>query len=376
MGKAMENYLGQFGNYYPGSLSWDGTNSRTKRDQIYRDVERGENVYLVKYAWMNSVEWERAETYYMHFSCVGHGQQPDNGISGTSTPPPTDDRLKVAPYGMGLLLTTGVLPEAKVWYCPSGRNVSGNIQGDTFELDQETKWSWAMPYSSGIYRGGYPHDDLRHWLSAGGTDAKTLTHGTWQRWFAPFGDGRSRGLCAAVLSQYAYRNQPVIPDEWPTSDKSLSTPAAPWDDATFSVPYTQPSVSSTYNCPPFKTPKALKGRALVSDSFAKGFGYRPHSDLAKYTIQPGYADDVHQDGYNVLTGDYAVKWYSDQEKRIIYWAWDGATSYYQTGLWTTSAYAEQGTYVYSYARQYQMPLVWHTLDESLGIDLGAPYNSP
>ena len=53
----------------------------------------------------------------------------------------------------------------------------------------------------------------------------------------------------------------------------------------------------------------LGARALVSDSFAKGPNIH----------ETGFGYYVHREGYNVLYGDYAVRWHGDRDRRLIYW---------------------------------------------------------
>ena len=89
---------------------------------------------------------------------------------------------------------------------------------------------------------------------------------------------------------------------------------------------------------------------------------------------------AHRDGYNVPYGDYNVCWHSDQERRITYWNlnnWYIAGSGYSDrniqGLGTSRHY--QGFWASGNtgldARHNGLPLVWHTLDKSAGIDVGA-----
>jgi len=132
-------------------------------------------------------------------------------------------------------------------------------------------------------------------------------------------------------------------------------------------------------CPPFKTQRILGARALASDSFAKGFGYRPHNDLIAMTAQPGFGYYAHKDGYNVLYGDYSVSWYGDGQQRVMYWNMVYTQNYYQHGIWTTSAYGHRNTWGTACAadnREFGMPQVWHQFDAWRGEDIGAPADQP
>ena len=352
MGKAIENYLGQFGNYFPGSLSWTAASSdgtpELGYDQYIVDVQQQQRQYLYRKSYIATSVWDN---YHMDFRCLGMGMLPP----GASAPVGAayDGDLKMAPVGLGLLMYTNVLPDARVFYCPSGIPSTGRDA-----LGESCRWYYMSQ--------GWPMDALRDWLDAGGTGADVLTHGNWQRWYR-YNDNATFGYTSAILSQYAYRNQPIV---------------APWNGSSncttpFTVAYTKPRVMTNENCPVFKTPKLLRDRALVSDSFAKGFGYRAvNGTFNSLTTQPGFGDYCHQDGYNVLFGNYGTKWYSDVEKRLIYWDLDDSSkAYYVDGLWASAQYSPRGTYCTTgYRRDDGLPLAWHTLDVWNGVDIGATYD--
>jgi len=377
IGKGTEMYIGQYGGYYMGSLSWNsrlygnwgdsmalnGVPCPSGYDQLYKDGKTGEHVYFVRKDYFKTGQWQRGEAYYNHFSCMGHGQQPVSLPPGTLIPPPMDDSLKMAPIGMGLLMTTGAVPDAKSFYCPSAQGIGGQgVQGG--------KFLWVQPYSASILRGGNPHDGLRHWLLAGGTSPEILTNGKWQRWYGPWRGGRDVGLTTSVLSQYAYRNQPPVAPESPTNPIDNT-----YDYLHNTIAYTKPRMSLEYNTALFKTQRRLQGRALVADSFAKGFGKSPYFDLAKLTMTPGFATYAHKDGYNCLYGDYSTHWVGDAEQRLMYWQ-ISQTSHTLTGLWCTSHYANRGTYAYSHHREKCLPLAWHQFDLAQDWDIGATVDDP
>lgn len=190
------------------------------------------------------------------------------------------------------------------------------------------------------------NDNIRDWMRAGGLTAKTLTHGDWYR------EGRDHFVGYSVFSQYSYRNQP-------TFSRHTALTYQVWDK--IAIPYTDPVVQTSVMAPAFKTPRQLRNRALVSDMWHKGIR----------VTDPGAGSMIHKDGYNLLSGDYSVRWYGDAEQRLIWWdvleepmlayGQDGA------GLWTTKMY---GRPFYTYAR-WKIPEVWNILDKSLGMDLDA-----
>jgi hypothetical protein len=314
----------------------------------------------IRKQYMNFSDWQRGEAYYMDFRCMANGQLPLN------TAVPADDSLKLAPMNLGLLLTSGYVGAPQVFYCPSSNGAGEDVNAH---------WDYTEYFGEKFMRQYYgdPHDEIRHWKVAGALQPRTLTHGKWAKWFAPYqkksSANDSAGLSASVFSHYAYRNAPVINPEFPKNTTQT--------DMEFNVAYTRPRITSEFNCPPFKTKKLLGNRVIASDSFAKGFGYASNaSDPSDLMPQPGYGMYAHRDGYNLLLGDGSARWYGDPQQRLIFWG-NPVNSYKQSGLWTTSHYAYRtgatnGTYVYAGAREHGLPLVWHTLDVFAGIDVDAP----
>ena len=82
------------------------------------------------------------------------------------------------------------------------------------------------------------------------------------------------------------------------------------------IPFTKPEVTAYPNCPPFKTQKLLKDRAICCDTFDRTFIDGTRDD----NTYPGRGIDGHRDGYNVLYGDWHVSWYGDPERQIM-WYW-------------------------------------------------------
>lgn len=149
-------------------------------------------------------------------------------------------------------------------------------------------------------------------------------------------------------------------------------------------------------CLAFKTPNLLKGRALVSDSFDK-----VNQSVRNGTgdTDPGLGAQTHQEGYNVLFGDYNVAWFADREQRIIYWdTWQPGDSWADTdgvrfdngqtaspGRWLGGNYSQvRGVLGFSIEQvaslrgswdppaaltAMQSALVWHSWDKWVGIDL-------
>jgi len=358
MGQAIEQYVGQYGDYYPSSLSWEGWrrndeygNPISGYDQYWVDAVAKERRYLWRREWWSNQD---REGYYMDFRGLAHGiwglgvSTSDPTYPGYPVGPAYDGRLKLAPVGMGLVIATGLIPDARSFYCPSVG-------------EQHNKWYYMHV--------GNPHDSLRDWLNAGGSSPRVLTHGNWKKWYWYVNSASCKGPTAAVLGEYAYRNQPIIcPNYIYTVGVDI-----------ISVAYTFPRIYTDANCPPFKTVRRQQGRALLADSFAKGFGYRPvNGTFVGLTLQPGFGLYAHKDGYNVLYGDYSVAWYGDPEQRFIYWLFNDLRPYYYVdGLWASAQYSYYGTYVSDRDRRTNgLPLAWHMLDMAHEMDIGATVDAP
>jgi hypothetical protein len=82
--------------------------------------------------------------------------------------------------------------------------------------------------------------------------------------------------------------------------------------------------------PPVPTERKLGGRVLASDMFHK----------STYVLQtPGFGLQAHQEGYNVLYGDYHSEWVGDGSQRIIYWNNNlNVNAAWATGLGLAPAY--------------------------------------
>jgi len=340
-GKGTEMYTSEYGGYFPGGLSWkshfgipnpyinDETRESLSMMEWFQDRDRDSgdtaSVYICDGGPGDFKDDLRANVALWDTQTIATAQTGSTARSPWSWKPQDTTSLKQAPYGLGWLLYTGAIPDPSVYYCPSAREA-----GPT---------------------------DLTEWRTAGGFDSKLLTHGNWARQES----GRFKGYW--VYSQYAYRNQPIF-----------ANPFHGGKDEPLTIAFTSPKVETTVNCPPFKTQRLLGGRALVSDAFRKN-----HEMLT-----PGIGQKTHQDGYNVLYGDYSARWYGDPQKRIIYWpdvqtssTWHATVypSFQLMGLNNTWGYMGEK----NNARDNEvrlnddtflrtMPLVWHTFDLAAQLD--------
>ena len=336
MGMAMEMYLGTYGDYYPGRISWDYDwehGGAGLYSQMIIDNETDTHEFQSVYDYRGGGNVHPGGNWSVHRNRDPRSNMRNIGSGGFTGDLDGPD-LKVAPVGLGLLLTTGALPEGRAYYCPSGTDVS---------MDDEDHF---------VYSLSPMNDNPRHWQEAGGFTREVLTSGNWPN--------RKDGDQISVMSHYNYRNQPSIL----YSTHGYFGPIRS-SRQNISVAYTQPAVRTDDGAPLFKTPRHLSGRALVMDSFAK---------QGEPMTEPGFGHYVHRDGYNVLFGDYSVNWYGDAEQRIIYWntlQYDTSYPAAGRGLHRSSHYWDTER---PSAQEYGVPRVWHTIDNFAGIDVGVPFD--
>jgi len=346
------SYHSDYNGYFMGIAQWEQRVEEWQRDKQGLYTQRTESVYE---SWGG-----RDLDHRRDMRCIG------SGITDPSTR--TETQLKVAPTGLGLLMTTGVLDEARSFYCPSARGAFEHVYGHT------TYHGRAPSPTNNTHGGINANDILQDWADAGGFDAGTLTNGNWPRssWHNT-ASTTIRGWPIYVFSQYNYRSQPG----WVFSTHSSHGPGIL--NMTTSINWTRPRLSADMATPIFKTDKLLGGRAIVSDSFVKGVTPDPNR-------RPGFGIESHKDGYNALYGDHHTAWYGDPQQRLIWWQNPLYTGYNGWGLMTSDQYFERGWAPFwnggagGYYNLYgllggtlehgtdNVPLIWHLMDMSAKID--------
>ena len=375
IGKAMELYVGQYAGYYAGGQSWflpDRYNSATmppgtsppyneytqvKYDSYVAPRPDGSGIIERVYLSLEDDDWAIGDLWNPYWTLpdtIGTSMfTGDTNPVNNNVPWPAYDTvsLKVSPHGLGWLINTGAITDARPFYCPSETNTGA---------------------FSPTPNNGIAVNDVRDWLTAGGTGAAVLTHGNWPR--------RTYGY--GVRSHYYYRNMPV----YRTYNHCGPQNNVP-DWRAMTIAFTAPVVLGEAMCPPFKTDRRAAGRTLASDTVMKGAGI----------TTAGWGAKVHKDGYNVLYATYNVNWYADAEQRIIYWpdiTSEGAYAHGKGGTWATPGLQNQCVYfgegnntaVYIWgngtapgsvtsnraAVAKTLPLVYHTFDMAGGLDTQFP----
>jgi len=219
-------------------------------------------------------------------------------IGSTTNLPKDKTSLKLAPNGMGMLMTAGYVNDAKSFYCPSSEGMVGPCVGNK-----------TLGYS-------YGGRMLSHWKQAGGFDAQTLVRGDW----ASAAAGWFRDDSTLVLSHYGYRNvmltgaSPLHRQYYLESDYS-------------GIIGTRPMVRAIPGAALFRTTRLLGGRAIVADAFGKGL-HSDGLDQREYPAGgpspdesygfPGCGLAGHRSGYNTLYGDASARFFGDPQEKIVW----------------------------------------------------------
>jgi hypothetical protein len=431
--------MGTYGDYYPSGLGWwavkqvpDDIKARypyyvhggemwsgdyaARCGQVFTcENKRTKKLEQVAVNWHGTPDGGALCNAQYDPTCLGVGtvgsllQYPEAEVRARF-PAAGSKGLKMAPVGLGLLIYTKCLVDARMFYCPAANNqrfhpssydrgqVGNWAQGDykdphnSCELCKHPRYdpaecndywknvtgAWnstgnGQPFKS--WGADSVDDTLTSWYKAGGIDGDTLVHGEW---------GRRASISAntgfAVYGQYMYRNQPI--------GVTYASNHQSWDGKNvwgyydcvnpFTVCFTSPAVTTTPGCPAFKTPRGLGSRALASDSWEK----------STVVARPGFGAQAHRDGYQVLYGNYQTKWFPDRGGNLMYWSGrngllsppPGATAWYTPGLgttvtlWMAGQKERQGSPVnWSLHGLYASldPLVWHQLDMAVDMDLNA-----
>jgi prepilin-type N-terminal cleavage/methylation domain-containing protein/prepilin-type processing-associated H-X9-DG protein len=275
-------------------------------------------------------------------------------------------QLNAAPHGMGMLLTSGYLGDARTYYCPS----ANSMRGDSGYNCADTSFGASTP---------------GHWQGAGGFDKDTLLFGDWSK-------TRPGGSRNVIFSSYNYRNVPLgIRNAWHKKCEEDKDPVTKHIGI-------KPGVYGRIGNGLFPTTKQLGARAIVSDTFSKGIwedglNRRVYTDDGSArptalsisskmdTMQIcGMGVQAHRDAYNVLYGDGHAKAYGDPQETIL-WHEEGK------GLGASSDNLYDTHFALNYWREGSSPYgntspdyntfnsssaaIWHYFDVHGGVDVDA-----
>ena len=396
IGKGLESYCGDFGQYFPshsgwgskyygGCLTYVGSGSMSGwydagfyiDPRLKREHPSNPERYRVRTGSMLSGRWKvfNVHNYYYHqpqapvcqFRAIFAGDKGSVEYSNiddwsppkdydSAHPNPVPGELNLAPLGLGYLVSEGYAGDAKFLFCPS---TGGNMPvplGQCATIPDV--WGTRLPNDAAT--------SVKDLQRAGGFDAKSIMYGDWD-WIPYWNTSNFKGR--AILGDYAYRNMPVV-----TGYTFASGPGILPTTTRVQMKGTKPRVTAEVACPAFKTQKLLGGRAIVSDSFARTCqaDTPPPVDLTA----PGDGWYAHREGYNVLYGDSHIAWYQDGRGRFTWWpleglvAWGPSAYYLTTAVSTVYWYDSDGAD--SYGRETSSSAyAWHILDVEAGIDVDA-----
>jgi len=403
MARAMESYCGDYNQYFPSWPAWGGdqfhithnaygstptddgwfTDPRLKDSGGWNDgrnqvVRTG----IVGYNWYPN-SWAPWTTGAFHWRTIFSGETGQNGsCKSADYQIRAPGNLNTAPIGLGCLLYSDYIGDARILYCPT--------TGGTMPNDPDCfRDYYGYPPSTAA---ASPSDLKR----VGGFDAHNIMYGDWT-WVVPFGGFGPRGPSsrpqpqAVVQCDYNYRGTAMwgVRDHltgYSGANEGDPMYGADWEARKMVVKFTKPAHTAYLGCPIFKTQKQLGGRAIVSDSFSR-IAYPAWKEPG-----PGMGWYAHRSGYNVLYGDWHAKWYGDPEFRIMWWEFcyefstnPGYVTYYlmvnsQTSSvdnWADAATPTDFATWYgpdaSTSTENQMKgganvRIWHTFDSFSGID--------
>lgn len=390
-GKALESYCGDYAQYFPSSPAWGSrscghdTASPASTRSLFAAYDEGRvvdtktgDIVTTGPSYVDSDRYCMEYVSPMSMFRTVYAGRADAANTGPNV---------MAPIGLGYLLGSGYMGDAKLFFCPT---VGGNMPVDN-----------TRTYHTAGDEGGKPANaahsvgDLKR---AGGFDAVTARAGDWgwlSAWSWVDAPGEGEVYSGKVIqSDYNYRNVPC--GTWWHGD---------WGQATdhpdggrgylhpITMGYTKPKQTVFAGGPIFKTQKQLAGRAIVTDSFSKHHTSNRALSDGDYAVYQQEEDEIgsayyaHREGYNVLCGDWSAKWYGEPQQRIIWWerTYDpigGATTGLRTvvmqsvsietnGVVTMQALKKTGELVEK--EDYTSSVdVWHAFDMDHGIDVDAP----
>ena len=276
MGKGLESYCGDYGQYFPSWPAWQGPAYGTQLNTGGMAVSGDSGFYTDPRKMTHSMAdilsgsfhgsdpgVVRTNATFAHWffgwqdapisklRCVFAG---DKGTSksvytsgGYTHVNAVKGELNMAPMGLGYLVVAGYAPDARMLFCSStGGNMPAPVGTESGPDNDGSK-----PFNAAT--------SVKQLQTAGGFDAHSILYGDWYGAIGGFWDGRDPGdgdsgavfSGNAVLSDYAYRNMPVgIGYKYRTWAGDV---AEAWKKVYLAT--TKPRVAVSPGAPSFKTQK-------------------------------------------------------------------------------------------------------------------------
>ena len=259
-----------------------------------------------------------------------------------------------APIGMGMLLASGHLSDARSFYCPSATNMDADYN------------QWNTGPAADFSKPGATN--LSHWRTAGGFSKDVMLQGKWS-------GIRPGTYWSTIWSNYDFR-QAALAAHYPWHKN--------WEDRRnpdLKLPGCKSGAFAAIGQPYFKSPRQLGGRAIAVDTFSKGVTYdalrRKYSAFCSApqdtTGMAGFGIKAHQTAYNTLYGDGHAAVFGDPQQRLIWHLQQRDNAYYNRPLcnnFHTLQYFDPFG-ITNMEHQFvkgSAIAVWHYFDVAAGID--------
>ena len=386
MAKGLESYCGDYGQYLPSWAAyggeadganvmatgncgaWHGMDAGIVKDRTGQSIRTGYSLFRDGTSYQQSKNFG----YPINYSRTVYCGTPDTTDTGTAGQIPIRPagQLSMGPVGLGYLIGGGYLADARAYFCPSS--------GDAMPTDATWDLRWLGKHVASVHT-------MNELQAAGGFDAKTLSHGDYEKHEYWLESNYARFRFMVAQSNYNYRCGPAMVGIDPRGGSWLNLNYVNGAGGGVRLKWVKPNQSIKGGEPAFKTQKQLGGRALVSDSFSL--------DQRTYRYVNGVRVDIpmpagmgwyaHKEGYNVLYGDWSAKWYGDPQERIMWWPSCVLTEPSTTVSWPDMAAfvgSPQVNGIYSwhcvsnnlvYWNGPNSAGIWHTFDAANDIDVDA-----
>jgi len=338
IGKTLESYCGDYGQYLPSWPGYTMVNAAGEDGKGSGPVtdRQGNTCHMWLAPNTNSPAitengW-RSRTAYecsVKIDMIAWGFNDQQGVGGASSEGDgAAGRLNVVPVGLGMLLDSGYLggPEGDlpIVHCPSMKDAGSLVQNQMLYACGMFSWRASSRQDAAVRSGLL----LKNWITGGSNPSargpntrftiKGVKYGNWS-WIGGLNSPGSLSYHRAAFSSYAYRN---LPSNGFGRDQPSSVMGGMNYNGT-PRPQTRPQIAPDWRgkawYPLFKTQRLLGSRAIVSDTFYKtGKGDKGWEKLNVGQLYVGMGSYAHKEGYEVLYGDGHAKWYGDPQQRIMW----------------------------------------------------------
>ena len=367
-GRALEGYCSEYGQYLPSWSAYGGPTSDAWGGRgAWIPVDAGivtdrsadgstEKLRVGGVARSSAGEVYNYRAPMTHYRTIYTGSPDCTGDGTGSDALRAGGHPNAAPVGLGYLVQGNYCGDVRSFFCPSA---GSNMPADSYEFALDVPFP-AVTSIAALQK-------------CGGFDGKSVSRGNWagtSQWNRGLNVSGQAVKFLLIQSTYNYRNVPCI----------VGLDAAYWVPTDtgqgVQLRHMRPAHRVQAGEPIFKTQKLLGGRVLVSDTFSQS------SPVTSGTVImgpfAGKGQYAHQEGYNILCGDWSARWYGDPQKRIMWWpptstagfAWAKNMLYMSTlQLNGVFDWRKAGTTA-GQARNSSV-IAWHNLDLRANMDVDA-----